>query len=109
MGADAQCWICEGWRFSITLVNKHLIEIGKKEVELGHVTPQIQLKPFEDALRPSDLKEGAPHYYSDSTYWQPVKMEPIHDFCKKIDYNKPDFLQILKDMDKCRNQITDTV
>ena len=80
-------------------------------MELGFVTPKIHIKPFERDLRPKDIQMGAgvPHFYSDSSDWQPVKMQTIQDFCQKIDYNKPDFLQILKDLDRCRFQINDIV
>ena len=109
LDSDAQCWICECWRFSVLLLSKQIVDYGKEEMAGGLVTPEINIKPLEASVALSDIQAGGgiPRFYSDSTDWQPVKMQTIQDFCQKIDYAKPDFLQMLKDNDECRPQVNE--
>ena len=89
------------------MLSKKIVDRGKKEMREGLLTPEINIQPFEAKVAPSDVEggKGIPRFYSDSTDWQPVKMRTVQDFCQKIDYAKPDFLQLLKDRGECRAQV----
>jgi len=97
-GQEAQCWICDRWKFSVALWNKKIGESGADGMQAGAVNPLMVEKQFQRRVHPPDIatSKGIPQFYGEQTFWRPVPMRRIEDFCDKIDEERPDFLRLMK-------------